>query len=232
MAHNTPLSWPVGWQRTEHRQNSRFKAATSKALPLLTAEVRRLGGINLVISTNLPLKGDGTFRLDRDPVDPGAAVYFQREGKDMAFACDQFDEVRENLYAIAKTIEAMRAIERYGAAELVNRAFSGFLGLPAVACHAPEGTPCSRAGMNVAPWVGEMHLDRVHAARVADELDAEKVVVAESAIRELGAKTAPPMALGGETVCRCPPDRCLLHPNSKTCGMRASTASEAGASRE
>jgi hypothetical protein len=139
MAHRFPLEWPTGWSRTERRGPSRFKALISKALPLLTAEIGRLGGSSVVITTNLPLKADGTFRLDRDPVDPGAAVYFNRDGKNVVFACDQFDEVRENVYAIAKTIEAMRAIERYGASELADRAFSGFLGLPAT---ASEGEDC------------------------------------------------------------------------------------------
>lgn len=32
-------------------------------------------------------------------------------------------------------------------------------------CQAAVGAPCIRAGMNLAPWVGEMHVDRVHAAR-------------------------------------------------------------------
>lgn len=139
MAHVTPLAWPQGWQRAERRGSSRFKAVLSKALNILVYEIARLDGTGVVISTNLPLKSDGTFRLDRDPVDPGVAVYFRRGDKDVVFACDQFDEVRENLYAIAKTIEAMRAIERYGASELMNRAFSGFLGLPAT---ASEGEDC------------------------------------------------------------------------------------------
>ncbi|MGH2506000.1 MAG: zinc finger domain-containing protein [Ktedonobacteraceae bacterium] len=43
-------------------------------------------------------------------------------------------------------------------------------------CQAPAGTPCTREGMNVAPWVGEMHVDRVHEARIADELEAGKAV--------------------------------------------------------
>lgn len=151
MAHRFPLEWPRGWARTEKRIPSRFKAPTSKALPLLANEIKLLGGSSVVITSNLPLKADGTFRLDRDPVDPGAAVYFRRDEKDVVFACDQFDEVRENLYAIAKTIEAMRAIERYGASELANRAFSGFLGLPAV---AGEGEDCWQV-LGLAPMSAE-----------------------------------------------------------------------------
>ena len=192
MAHATPLQWPPGWNRTENRIASRFKALTSKALILLTAEIRRLGGESIVISTNLPLKADGTFRQDRDPVDPGVAVYFRRDGKDVVFACDQFDEVRENLYAVAKTIEAMRAIERYGASELVNRAFSGFLGLPAV---ASEGEDCW-AVLGLAPMSAEsvvrlVYRDlarKLHAAGAAEAEFIRINIARDEAVRALTAK--------------------------------------------
>src|SRR3954471_15012084 len=118
MAEAFPLSWPVGWNRSKMQVTSRFETNTTKALKLLTTEVHRLGGTSLVISTNVPLRADGQMRADREPVDPGVAVYFQRQGKPVVFACDKFDVVRDNLQAIARTIEAMRAIERYGASEL------------------------------------------------------------------------------------------------------------------
>ena len=158
MAHTFPLAWPQGWSRTEHRQSSRFKAPLSKALKVLTVELDRMGGSSVVVSTNLPVKSDGTYRMDRDPLDPGAAVYFHRDQKDIVFACDQFDTVRENLYAIAKTIEAMRAIERYGASELMNRAFSGFLGLPAV---ASAGEDCWQV-LGLAPMSSEAAVRTVY----------------------------------------------------------------------
>lgn len=192
MAHATPLQWPPGWNRTQHRIESRFKAVTSKALTALTAEIGRLGGSSVVISTNLPLKADGTFRQDRDPIDPGAAVYFRRNGKDVVFACDQFDEVRENLYAIAKTIEAMRAIERYGASELVDRAFSGFLGLPAV---ASQGEDCWGV-LGLAPMSSEsvvrlVYRDlarKLHNAGAADVEFTRINIARDEAIRSLAAQ--------------------------------------------
>ena len=41
-------------------------------------------------------------------------------------AIDRYHRVADNLAAIAATIEAMRAIERHGGAEILNRAFTGF----------------------------------------------------------------------------------------------------------
>jgi DnaJ-domain-containing protein 1 len=48
-------------------------------------------------------------------------------------AIDRYDRVADNLAAIAATLEAMRAIERHGGAEILDRAFTGFASLPASA---------------------------------------------------------------------------------------------------
>jgi hypothetical protein len=121
-----PLAWPEGWPRTTNPGNSKFKTSTDKARKELLAEVAMMGGEAPVISSNVPLRADGAMRADREPVDAGAAVYFQRDGKGMVFACDNYDLVKDNLRALALTIGAMRGIERWGATEMMERAFSGF----------------------------------------------------------------------------------------------------------
>ncbi len=45
-------------------------------------------------------------------------------------AIDQYDRVADNLAAIAATLDAMRAIERHGGAQILERAFTGFIALP------------------------------------------------------------------------------------------------------
>jgi len=121
-----PLTWPDGWPRSTAIQNSKFKTATDKARKKLLEEISRMGGSAPVISSNVPLRADGQLRADREPVDAAVAVYFQRDGKGMVFACDRYDYVRDNLHALALTIEALRGIERWGASEMMERAFSGF----------------------------------------------------------------------------------------------------------
>jgi hypothetical protein len=93
-----------------------------------------MGGSKVVISTNVPLRNDGFPRASApEPKDAGVAVYFRYKDKDMVFACDKYHYTRENIYAIAKTIEALRGIERWGASDMMERAFAGFQGLPATA---------------------------------------------------------------------------------------------------
>jgi len=128
-----PLSWPTGWKRTpaDQQEYSRFKTGFGAARSFLFEEIRRMDGTDVVLSTNIPLRNDGLPRAGMaEPKDRGVAVYFKKDGKDMAFACDQYVNVRDNIYAIAKTIEALRGIERWGASDMMERAFTGFLALP------------------------------------------------------------------------------------------------------
>ncbi|HEY5054687.1 MAG TPA: hypothetical protein VII58_00915, partial [Acidobacteriaceae bacterium] len=126
-----PLQWPAGWPRSKTRSYSPFKMEADKSRRKLLDEISMMGGTLPVISTNAQLGAEGKPRLDDRPNDPGVAVYFERKGKRMVFACDKFHLHRENLHAIALTIEALRGIERWGASEMMERAFLGFKQLAA-----------------------------------------------------------------------------------------------------
>lgn len=85
----------------------------------------------IVISADIQLRADGWPRADRsEPADPGIAVYFKFDGRDLSFACDTYISTRDNLRALALTIEALRGIQRWGASDLMDRAFRGFAALP------------------------------------------------------------------------------------------------------
>lgn len=132
MAEAFPLHWPEGWPRTKSPARSRFDVSLANARDELFAEIARMGGSYPVLSTNLELRLDGLPRASqRDPSDAGVAVYFMRKGKQMVFACDRWDRTKDNMRAIQKTIEAMRGIERWGASDMLERAFSAFEALPA-----------------------------------------------------------------------------------------------------
>lgn len=48
-----------------------------------------------------------------------------------AWPLTRYDRVADNIAAIAATLDAMRAIERHGGAEILERTFLGFAQLPA-----------------------------------------------------------------------------------------------------
>lgn len=126
-----PLQWPFGKPRTKYPVRSWFGTAQECAQRMLVEEVRRLGGKHLVISTNIELRRDGLpYASRREPADKGVAVYFDYKQSSMCFACDRWDLIGDNIYAIFKTIDALRGIERWGSGEMVQQAFTGFLALP------------------------------------------------------------------------------------------------------
>lgn len=127
-----PLAWPLGRPRAKYRDNSNFRVTPGKAYADVRNEVARLGGTGLIISTNVPLRRDGMPMANGRPNgDPGVAVYFTYKKKPMCFACDRWWKVEDNARAIAKTIEALRGIERWGTGNMVEQAFTGFIALPA-----------------------------------------------------------------------------------------------------
>ena len=129
-----PLQWPKGRERTKARTQSRFGDKTiASALRPLKDELDRLRAQYQVISTNVPLKANGDPYSDpgRMP-DPGVAVYFRLKDKPYVLSCDRWLTVEENLYAVAKHIEALRGVDRWGVASLEQN-FAGFKELTATA---------------------------------------------------------------------------------------------------
>jgi hypothetical protein len=151
-----PLCWPHGWRRSRSRSSAKFrdgiggfvgpegarqyKAAkrveVGEGVARVLRELKTMGvpNWNVIISSELKLRNDGlpysaqaTAKLD-----PGVAVYWKdRSGSRRCMAIDRYDRIADNLAAIAATLDAMRAIERHGGAEILDRAFTGFAALPA-----------------------------------------------------------------------------------------------------
>ena len=87
-------------------------------------EMKLFGGTDLIISSNLKLRLDGLpYSNQRSPEDKGIAVYFTFKGEQKVIACDTFDLIGCNLWAVAKTIEAMRGIDRWGCSQIIDKAF-------------------------------------------------------------------------------------------------------------
>lgn len=132
-----PLCWPDGWSRTKNwdREVSRFRSTFAVARDELLDEVDRLRGRYYrggepILSTNVGLRRDGLpYANQRDPDDPGVVIYFEYRKQQMCFACDKYRKVWENMVAIRKTIEAIRGMERWGASDMMERAFRGFVSL-------------------------------------------------------------------------------------------------------
>jgi hypothetical protein len=135
-----PLQWPPGRARTGQwsREHAKFDVSFARARDNIVREVQLLAGgrwgpdAQLVISTNVALRRDGLpLANQRQPDDPGVAAYFLYKKRSMSFACDRWQKVEHNMQAIAKTIEALRGIARWGTGDMLEAAFTGFTALPA-----------------------------------------------------------------------------------------------------
>jgi hypothetical protein len=120
-------------------------------------QLRLLGALDVVLSSNVPIRKDGLPAVpDREPMDPGVAVYFRREARAYVVACDQFERVRSNLRAIGMTLQALRSIERHGTTSMLEQAFSGFAQLP-------PARPAGPAWREVLALTGPVTADQVRA---------------------------------------------------------------------
>lgn len=193
-----PLAWPAGWKRTapSARTRARFnkrvahswgmgkgEVTISEGTRRVIEELRAFGVLegDAIISTNLKIRLDGLPRGDqREPDDPGVAVYWQRPGDrtHKVMAIDRYDRIADNLAAIAATLDAMRAIERHGGAVILDRAFTGFEALP-----APNDW---RQVMSIAQLDGPITLERVrHQYRTLCKLRHPDAGGSEAAMAEL-----------------------------------------------
>ena len=129
-----PLHWPEGWPRTaaHRRKPAPFKVTPAQARDEMLRELQLLGARDIHISSDQRLNRDGSLSAQRyQLIDPGVAVYFTRKGTDVVLACDQYTDLHDNIRAIGKTVEALRGIERWGASDMLDRAFTGFTALAA-----------------------------------------------------------------------------------------------------
>lgn len=130
-----PLYWPEHWPRTKRRETTyRYKLTFAAARDAAIKQLKKLRATEIIISTNIPVRRDGLPRADIQPTDPGVAVYwteFATSGSTpRVIACDKWSTVRDNMRACGLALEALGALKRSGATQVVERAFGGIAALP------------------------------------------------------------------------------------------------------
>jgi hypothetical protein len=127
-----PLTWPQTFPRTAKRERGQFKTSLAGAIKNVQDSLRRFSEDsgrkldNLVVSSNVSL---GVNR----PADPGVAVWFVWDEKQVCIPVDRYETVEANLQAIHHILEARRVELRHGTLALVRASMQGFLALPAPA---------------------------------------------------------------------------------------------------
>lgn len=196
-----PLSWPEGWPHAKQQESSRrfggriYGLTIGRAKETLYEDLRRLGAINIIVSSNVPVHRDGTMYSEEPKrnTSPGIAVYFELKKRPLVMATDRFDTVAGNLRSIGLAIEAMRQLDRHGGGQMMERAFAGF-----TAIAPPDWKKPWREVFGLKPdWAGtadEMKtLFRQKAKQRHSDVDGHDTLMAElnvaydEAKKELGA---------------------------------------------
>jgi len=89
-------------------------------LDLLERELDHLGARDVVIQIAVDrrdIRNDGWPKASCRPAQPGVVLTFTRGGTPLQFACDTFTGWESKLRAIGLTLEALRAVDRYGRAQ-------------------------------------------------------------------------------------------------------------------
>lgn len=187
---------------TLRRQRSNFSASWSATLSLLNAELRHLGARDrelLVAIRPEDFRLDGKPRANAKQQHPGVILSFDAKVGHLSYAVDTFDRWQDNVRGIAKSLEALRMVDRYGTTKHGEQ-HRGFLAIESTAAPAGWATADVALGylIDIAYRVETFtrHDDPVRILRVAkrvthpdtggDPAEFQRVMLAETKLREAG----------------------------------------------
>ncbi len=126
--------WPGTRTPSCRRKRATFRATYPKTLDQLEHELHYLRAKEIVIQAGFGLdqiRNDGWPRSSARPhSDPGVIVSFRSPQGEMSFPCDRYLDWEDNLRAIALSLEALRAVDRYGVTQHAEQ-YQGWKALPA-----------------------------------------------------------------------------------------------------
>ena len=114
------LDWPDGFERTSAGEREPyphgFRVTRSQAFDNILEELRKMDARDVQLDTGAEHQQRNPNKpyANSDFDDPGVVVRFERNGQQFAVPCDRWDNPRDNAQAIARYLDAKRALERYG----------------------------------------------------------------------------------------------------------------------
>lgn len=135
--------WPGEMRAAYERRSSPFKAPYTHTLDLLEFELSKLNAAAVVIQAQVErsqIRNDGWVRSDASVKGPAVILSFKTSDGEFVYPCDTFTDWRDNIRAIALSLEALRKIDRYGVTRRGEQ-YQGFKALPPPAAEVPKMKP-------------------------------------------------------------------------------------------
>ena len=177
--------WPGTKTRHGDREDSRFRAPWGKTLALLSYELDRLGATGIVIQVDLDpreIRLDGWPRGNARPRSPGVVVSFSSPAGALSFPCDRYTRWEDNLRAIALSLEALRAVDRYG----VTRRAEQYRGFTKLAAAGSDQMTREGAAALLAHLAGDKQLEPLLLSRDVDAIEYAYNLARRSAHPDVG----------------------------------------------
>jgi hypothetical protein len=129
-----PEPWPG--RKIERPATHRFRVVTwSQIEKVLQRELSQVGATDVELALDIRNPGyfrqDGGIRADARPATPAVVLSFtDKQGNRLTFPCATYGDWTVNVYAIALSLENLRAVDRYGVTQ-GDAQYVGFKALPA-----------------------------------------------------------------------------------------------------
>lgn len=139
-------------------ERSRFKATLSTTVAQLGFELRSLSAKNIVLELDL---GERDIRLDGFPRSDArlgwqaVVLSFDSRFGPLRYATAEYDDWRDNLRAIALSMQALRAVDRYGVSKRGEQ-YTGWQALPVSTDPADAIQTEAQARQFLSKWDGDV----------------------------------------------------------------------------
>jgi hypothetical protein len=107
--------WPIA--PTKARARAPFRSTYTQTLKLLEYELFKLNAKSVYIQAfygENQIRNDGWPYSNAQPSQPGIILSFRSKDTPLLFPCDRYVSIDDNLRAIALSLQALRAVDRYG----------------------------------------------------------------------------------------------------------------------
>lgn len=116
------LNWPAEFPRTPDEERTSyphgFQVSMRKAFRNIKTQLERMDVDEWSVDSGTDhLKGKPWLPYKEAPKyadDPGVVARWTKDGESFAAPCDRWNNVRDNAQAVAKYLDAKRALDRYG----------------------------------------------------------------------------------------------------------------------